>query len=436
MSLSPGTRLGPYEITAQIGVGGMGEVYKATDTNLKRAVAIKVLPDAVAADAERLARFQREAEVLASLNHPNIVPIYGLERSAATTALVMELVEGPTLADRITQGPIPVDEALPIAKQIAEALEAAHEQGIIHRDLKPANIKLRPDGTVKVLDFGLAKAVEQVGTSPSATQSPTITTPAMVTGVGVLLGTAAYMSPEQAKGRAADNRSDIWAFGCVLFEMLTGKRAFNGEDVGDTLANVLKVEPAWSALPSEASPAIRTLLRRCLEKDPRKRIAHVSVALFALEEGQHLSASPDPQVYILKETATAQTTEAISEVRGESSRSTRRRVAAVGATALFAGAAMGIAVWHAMQQPQGPARVQRFALHLPGRPRSQSTATIATLRSHPMARARYTWATTGPNSSSAISMSWMRQLLPPASYAGRSWPQTASRSDSSRTTAH
>jgi len=213
VALTPGTRLGPYEVTAQIGVGGMGEVYRATDTNLKRPVAIKVLPASVAADAERLARFQREAEVLASLNHPNIAAIYGLERSGPATALVMELVEGPTLADRITRGAIPLDEALPVAKQIAEALEAAHEQGIIHRDLKPANIKVRSDGTVKVLDFGLAKAMEPMGTmSAGRSQSPTITTPAM-TQAGLILGTAAYMSPEQARGSDADKRADLWAFG-------------------------------------------------------------------------------------------------------------------------------------------------------------------------------------------------------------------------------
>ena len=232
MPLTPGTRLGPYEVTAQIGVGGMGEVYRATDTKLKRDVAVKVLPAEVASDSERLARFQREAEVLASLNHPNIAAIYGLEDSADTKALVMELVEGPTLADRIAQGAIPIDEALPIAKQIAEALEAAHEQGIIHRDLKPANVKVRPDGTVKVLDFGLAEAMEPTAAmSASASMSPTITTPAM-TQMGMILGTAAYMSPEQAKGRVADKRSDVWAFGAVLYEMLTGKRAFAGEDAG------------------------------------------------------------------------------------------------------------------------------------------------------------------------------------------------------------
>ena len=211
MSLQPGTRVGPYAITAQIGVGGMGEVYRATDTNLGRDVAIKVLPEAFAQDAERLARFDREARPLASLNHPNIAAIYGLEKSDGTTALVMELVEGPTLADRIAQGAIPIDEALPIAKQIAEALEAAHEQGIIHRDLKPANVKVRPDGTVKVLDFGLAKAME-----PAGAMSPTITTPAM-TQAGMILGTAAYMSPEQARGGAADRRVDIWAYTGVCF---------------------------------------------------------------------------------------------------------------------------------------------------------------------------------------------------------------------------
>src|SRR5258707_5686638 len=206
----------------------MGEVYRATDTNLKRQVAIKVLPAAVAADAERLARFRREAELLAALNHPNIAHIHGLENAGGTLALVMELVEGPTLADRIAHGAIPLDEALPIAKQIAEALEAAHEQGIIHRDLKPANIKVRADGTVKVLDFGLAKAMEPAASSsPSLSISPTITTPAM-THAGMILGTAAYMSPEQARGRTVDKRADIWAFGCVLFEMLTSTRSFDG----------------------------------------------------------------------------------------------------------------------------------------------------------------------------------------------------------------
>jgi serine/threonine protein kinase len=223
-------RLGVYEVSAQIGEGGMGQVYRATDTKLKRQVAIKTLPPSLAADHERLARFQREAEVLACLNHPNIAAIYGLEEGGGITALVMELVEGDDLAQRIARGAIPLDEALPIAKQIADALEAAHEQDIIHRDLKPANIKVRADGTVKVLDFGLAKAMQPVGVaSASVSMSPTITTPAMMTGAGIILGTAAYMSPEQARGKTVDKRADIWAFGCVLFEMLTGQRTFEGE---------------------------------------------------------------------------------------------------------------------------------------------------------------------------------------------------------------
>jgi serine/threonine-protein kinase len=249
----------------------MGEVYRATDRNLGRQVAIKVLPDTFAHDPERLARFEREAKTLAALNHSNIAQIYGFEKADGIRALVMELVEGPTLADRIEQGPITVDEALPIAKQIAEALEAAHEQGIVHRDLKPANIKLRPDGTVKVLDFGLAKALDPMTVAVDATASPTITSPAMMTGVGVLLGTAAYMSPEQARGKAVDKRSDIWAFGCVLYEMLTGQRAFAGDDVSDTLAAVLRGEPDWAALGSLTSASVRRLLHRSLERNPRKR---------------------------------------------------------------------------------------------------------------------------------------------------------------------
>jgi len=278
-----GRRIGRYQLASRIGAGGMGEVYKAIDSNLKRSVAIKVLPASLAGDAERLARFQREAEVLAALNHPNIAAIYGLERSGDTTALVMELVEGPTLADRIAQGAIQIDEALPIAKQIAEALEAAHEQGIIHRDLKPANIKVRSDGTVKVLDFGLAKVMAPApGSSPNLSQSPTITTPAM-TQAGMILGTAAYMSPEQAKGRQADRRSDLWAFGAVLYEMLTGKRAFAGEDTVDVLSRVLQREPEWGALPAGVSPTLVLYLKRCLYKDSKQRLADMHDMRLALE---------------------------------------------------------------------------------------------------------------------------------------------------------
>jgi eukaryotic-like serine/threonine-protein kinase len=286
VALTAGTRLGPYEIGAQIGVGGMGEVYRARDTNLGRDVAIKVLPDAFARDRERVARFEREAKTLASLNHPNIAIIHGLEKADGVRALVMELVEGPTLADRIAQGPIPLDETLSIARQIAEVLEAAHEQRIIHRDLKPANIKLRPDGTVKVLDFGLAKAME-TPSAIGASQSPTITSPAMMTAVGVLLGTAAYMSPEQARGKPVDKRADIWAFGCVLFEMLRGKRAFAGEDVTDTLAFIITKEPDWNALPIETPPLLRRLLRRCLEKDLRRRLHDIGDARLEIEDAGH-----------------------------------------------------------------------------------------------------------------------------------------------------
>jgi eukaryotic-like serine/threonine-protein kinase len=286
MSLAPGTRIGPYEVISMVGAGGMGEVYRARDTKLARAVAIKILPDSFANDPERLARFEREARTLASLNHPNIAQIHGFEESDGIKALVMELVEGLTVADRLAQGPIPLDEALPVAKQIAEALAAAHEQGIIHRDLKPANIKVRPDGTVKVLDFGLAKALESVAASSSNSQSPTITSPAMMTHIGVILGTAAYMAPEQAKGRAADRRSDMWAFGCVLYEMLTGRRAFAGDDVSDTLAAVLRGEPQWTALPRETPTAIRRLPHHYSAKDSNARIGDAWTARIEITDAQ------------------------------------------------------------------------------------------------------------------------------------------------------
>ena len=284
MALTIGSLIGAYEIQAPLGAGGMGEVYRALDTNLKRAVAIKVLPEALAADAERLARLQREAEVLASLNHPHIAQIYGLEKCDTSTALILELVEGPTLADRIVEGPIVIEEALPIAKQIAEALEAAHEQGIVHRDLKPANIKLRPDGQVKVLDFGLAKLATRdlASTGPAGlTASPTLTIQA--TYLGVILGTAAYMSPEQAKGKVVDRRADIWAFGVVLCEMLTGRRMYDGETAAETLARIIEREPDLSALPSATPAAVRTVLERCLTKDPRTRLQAIGEARILLE---------------------------------------------------------------------------------------------------------------------------------------------------------
>src|SRR5688572_3598294 len=256
MALTAGARLGPYEILGPLGAGGMGEVYRARDAKLQRDVAIKILPPAFASDPERLARFEREAQVLASLNHTNIAAIYGFEEGA----LVLELVEGPTLADRIAQGPIPLDEALPIARQIADALEAAHAHGIIHRDLKPANIKLRPDGTVKVLDFGLAKALEGASAAESSTSlSPTMTSPA-ATRIGMILGTAAYMSPEQARGKPLDKRSDIWAFGCVIHEMLTATRVFDSAEVSDVIAFILTQEWDPRQLPPHTPPALRRLI--------------------------------------------------------------------------------------------------------------------------------------------------------------------------------
>jgi eukaryotic-like serine/threonine-protein kinase len=292
MTLAAGAQLGPYEIVSALGVGGMGEVYRARDARLNRDVALKVLPDLFALDLDRLARFKREAQVLASLNHPNIAAIYGFEEStpspgsgqAAVQALVLELVEGPTLADRLVHGPIPVDEALPIAQQIAEALEAAHEQGIIHRDLKPANVKLRPDGTVKVLDFGLAKALEPAAASGGdMTASPTITSPAM-TQRGVILGTAAYMSPEQAKGRQADKRSDVWALGAVLYEMLSGQRAFKGDDIAETLAAVLRQDIDWTALPASTPAPVRRLIARCLDRNVRQRLRDIGEARIVLAD--------------------------------------------------------------------------------------------------------------------------------------------------------
>ena len=280
MGLDVGSRLGHYDVTAKIGEGGMGQVYQATDTKLNRQVALKTLPEAFASDPDRLARFQREAQVLASLNHPNIAQIHGLEEEEdGVRALVLELVEGPTLADRIAHGPIPVDEALPIAKQIAEALEAAHETGVIHRDLKPANVKVKDDGTVKVLDFGLAKALDPTPEGDPS-QSPTLT--AAATQMGVIMGTAAYMSPEQARGKPVDKRADVWAFGCVLYEMLTGQRAFQGEDVSLTLASVMKSDLNVKTLPHDVPATVRTVLRRCLEKDPTQRVRDIGDVRLAM----------------------------------------------------------------------------------------------------------------------------------------------------------
>jgi eukaryotic-like serine/threonine-protein kinase len=347
MRLTAGAQLGSYHIQSALGAGGMGEVYLARDTNLGRDVAIKVLPEAFADDAERLARFEREARTLASLNHPNIAIVHGLERvptgSGHFRALVMELVEGPTLAELISD--LSLNDALSIARQIAEGLEAAHEQGIIHRDLKPANIKVRPDGTVKVLDFGLAKVSEPAAAmSSSQSMSPTITTPAM-TAAGLILGTAAYMSPEQAKAREADKRSDVWSFGAVLFEMLTGRRAFAGEDVSDTLASVLKSEPDWSIVPADVPPAVVSLMKGCLVKDRRQRVSDISTAKFVLKDlsGMGIVGSAGVPVAPL------------------AGRSRWTQVLAIAIAVVSTAVIVGFVMWR-MQPAVPPATVARFSL--------------------------------------------------------------------------
>jgi serine/threonine-protein kinase len=360
MALSVGTRIGPYEVTGTLGAGGMGEVYRARDARLARDVALKVLPDAFASDPDRLARFEREAHVLAALKHPNIAAIYGLEEAPAALdgarageaghhvrALVLELVEGETLADRITRGPIPLEDAIPIAKAIAEALEAAHEQGVIHRDLKPANIKAGADGAVKVLDFGLAKLTQAPGPGPQApamTASPTLSVQATM--AGVILGTAAYMSPEQARGRPVDKRADIWAFGCVLYEMLTAKRAFDGDDITDTIVAIVSKEPDWSALPAGTPSTVRSLLRRCLDKDAKRRLRDIGEARLALDEDvRGVRLQPD----------LAGPREAGRDVRS------RRRTALVSSAALAIGAAIATGLMWVATRP-APPRVSRLVV--------------------------------------------------------------------------
>jgi len=334
-----GHRVGGFDVGPLLGIGGMGEVYRARDSRLDRDVAIKILPEAFAHDAERVGRFQREAKMLASLNHPHIAAIYGLEEGAGLHLLVMELVEGHDLSQRIARGPIPIDEALPIATQVAEALEAAHEEGIIHRDLKPANIKVRADGTVKVLDFGLAKAMEPAAES---SQSPPFATPA-VTQAGMILGTPAYMSPEQARGKTVDTRADIWAFGAVLFEMLTGQRAFPGEDLADTLVAVVKLDPKWDALGADVPDRVRQVLRVCLQKDPRQRARAIGDVRLALAGAFETAALPGE-----------------TRVRAAAS---WKRVTLVGAGALLLGAALTGGAMR-MATPTIPRHVTHVAMTL------------------------------------------------------------------------
>ena len=342
MALSPGTRFGPYEVVSAIGAGGMGEVYRARDPKLQRDVAIKVLPDLFAHDAERLARFSREAQTLAALNHPNIAQIFGIEEQASTRALVMELVEGEDLSQIVARGPIAPGDALPIARQIVDALEAAHEQGIVHRDLKPANIKVRGDGTAKVLDFGLAKAIDPTASSGSAVaNSPTFT--ARATQMGMIVGTAAYMAPEQARGKPVDKRVDNWAFGCVLYEMLTGSRLFDGETVTDVLAAVVTRNPDWTKLPATTPPAVRRLLARCLDRDPRSRLRDIGEARVILAD----AGTPEP---------TTTTTSVPPRASG-------RWWIAAAAAALIAGAVIGR---YALASAVPPAQAFEFDITTPG----------------------------------------------------------------------
>jgi serine/threonine-protein kinase len=341
----PGAVLGSYKVVSLLGAGGMGEVYRARDTRLGRDVALKLLPAAVADDTERLARFQREAQVLASLNHPNIGAIYGLEQLTSARFLVLELVEGGTLASRLERGAVPLEEVIEIARQIALALQAAHDKGIVHRDLKPSNVAFTQAGDVKVLDFGLAKLGDCADASATAaSHTPTITSPALMTGVGALLGTAAYMSPEQARGKPADKRSDVWSFGCVLYEMITGTRVFEDDDIADTLANVLKHEPDWNQLPRTLPSAIRVLVRRCLSKDPRQRCGDMAAALILLEESTPLSAVP-------------------ASATPQPNRGLARRLA-MPAAVILAAALGGVTTWWATR-PEAP-RVVRTSIVLTG----------------------------------------------------------------------
>lgn len=352
MELAPGTRIGPYQIVGSLGAGGMGEVYRARDTRLDRDVAIKVLPSVFAADPDRAMRFEREAKTLAALNHPHIAQIHGLEASGGVQSLVMELVEGEDLAARIARGPIPLDEAIPIARQIAEALEAAHEAGIIHRDLKPANIKLRPDGTVKVLDFGLAKALASPAMAVDAAQSPTFTSPAYANAThrGVILGTAAYMAPEQARGKPVDRRADIWAFGCVLYEMLTGQSAFAGDTVTDTLAAIVTRTPEFARLPPATPAPVRHLLSRCLERDPRLRLRDIGEARIVL----------------------ARDGDAAPAVAADAPRASRGRTLAWAGGALLLAVATGVAVWQLRAPADPPTR--HFTIPTPNDAPPASTA--------------------------------------------------------------
>ena len=349
-----GKTISHYKVLEKIGEGGMGVVYRATDTKLNRDVALKILPEQFASDSQRMGRFQREAEVLASLDHPNIGQIYGIEEAGQTKALVLQLIEGPTLADKIAQGPIPVEDALKIALQMAEGLEAAHEKGVIHRDLKPANIKITPEGQVKILDFGLAKALE--GETPpdsNLSQSPTLT--AAATQAGVILGTAAYMSPEQARGEATDRRADVWAFGCVLFEMLTGRQTWGGRTVTDVIAALVAREPEWNSLPPNLHPRLRLLLERSLEKETKDRYQGIADARVDIQK-----ALADPSGVLVQPTGD------VAQVPP------RRILPWVLAGVVVSAVIAGVAGWNL--KPEAPSSVTRFSQVLPEGQQFTSTA--------------------------------------------------------------
>ena len=395
MSLESGSQLGIYTIVEPLGAGGMGEVYRATDSKLDREVAIKVLPEAVANDAERVARFEREAKVLAALNHPMIAAIYGFDEADGKRFLVLELVEGPTLADRLASGRLPVEECLDIGRQIAEALEVAHEKGIIHRDLKPANVKVTADGDVKVLDFGLAKALTEDEASFDPASSPTITE--NFTAPGIILGTAAYMSPEQARGRPVDKRSDIWSFGCVLYECLTADSLFRGETVTDSVGAILHKQPEWDKLPANTPPTVQLLLRRCLAKDRKRRLRDIGDVRIELE-----AAIADPTSSVLGLASAALVAE------GTSSWLSWRSAPAMAVTMLLSVlATLGIvsAYWPeappppTVQQTPPPPPMERYNVALPQR-ESQLPTEIPAIAVSPDGRSLGYFATSPRPSSS------------------------------------
>ena len=407
-----GRQLGAFRVHSLLGAGGMGEVYRARDTTLGRDVALKVLPALFTADPDRLARFEREARTLATLNHPHIGAIYGLEEHDGIRVLVLEIVEGSTLADRIALGALSIAEALSIAGQTAGALEAAHEKGIIHRDLKPANIKITPDGIVKVLDFGLAKVWDAEPSAPNPTQSPAVAIGR--TAAGVILGTAAYMSPEQARGQSLDRRTDIWSFGCVLYEMLTGRAPFAGDTIADTLAAILEREPDWAALPATVPAAVRTLIRRCLKKDGQQRIVDISVAKFVLDDLADVASAAAP----------------VSSVAIAPRPPLWRRMAILSGTWLVGVAMAGSAVWFAVGST-APPRVSRFLITPPSAA-ALADRSASAWPSRRMARASSTPAPTTRHSSCARSISSTPRRSPgSACPMGRSSRRTASGSASS-----